>query len=254
VFLASALTLALLSLSPAALAASSSKGGLSKGSGSKSSSKSGFSSSKSKSSNTKKSKSSKTKSSARSPKAGSSKGTTQAVTIPGSGAAPASAPVREDGTAADEARIRGAYFSEATFAALPCARVEVSVGERRYWRCGDAWFETLIYDGRPVYVEVFAPEGAQVDRLPERAQSIRGENTIYFATDDAVYEPSQQTRGGYVVVATSPGFRVEELPDAARRGVPIVAAGATYYRYLGVYYREVREDGRTYYVVSESPF
>jgi len=164
------------------------------------------------------------------------------------------APVREDGSDADDVRIRGAYLSETAFAALPCERLEIPVGERRCWRCDDEWYEKLIYDGRPVYVEVFAPEGAQVDRLPEHVQRIRGETVTYFAADDAIYAPSDQASGGYVVVATSPGFRVDELPDAAHVGAPIVAGGATYYRYLGVYYREVLEDDRTYYVASESPF
>ena len=44
------------------------------------------------------------------------------------------------------------------------------------------------------------------------------------------------------------------IPDAARVGAPIVADGFTYYRYLGVYYREEHEADVTYYVASESPF
>lgn len=145
-------------------------------------------------------------------------------------------------------------MSEAAFDLLPCERLEIPVGDRRCWRCGDAWYEKLIYDGRPVYVEVFAPEGARVERLPEHVQRIRGEAGTYFAADDAVYAPSGETSGSYVVVATSPGFRFEELPDVAYVGAPIVAGGATYYRYLGVYYREVVEGDRKHYVASESPF
>ena len=235
---------------PTAVAESSSKGGLSKGGGLKSSSKSGSKSS-SKSASASKSKSAKSKPSTRSSKSASSRGSKD---TPATGAALASPPVHEDGSDADDVHIRGGYLSEANFAALPCEPIEVSVGARRCWRCADQWFERLVYGDQPVYVEVFAPEGAQVDRLPERVQSIRGESATYFAAADAIYAPSQDGSGGYVVVATSPGFRVEELPDAARVGAPIVADGATYYRYLGVYYREVRDGERAYYVASESPF
>ena len=85
-------------------------------------------------------------------------------------------------------------------------------------------------------------------------QTISGESGTYFATDDAIYAVSPEASGGYVVVATSPGFRMDALPDAAYVGAPIVADGTTYYRYLGIYYREVHEDDRSYYVASESPF
>jgi hypothetical protein len=165
-----------------------------------------------------------------------------------------SPPVHEDGSVADDVRIRGGYFSEATFAKLPCDPIEIEVGERRCWRCGDGWFEKLIYDGQPLYVEVFAPEGARAETLPAHAQSVRGGSVTYFAAADAIYAPAEGADGGFVVVSTEPGFRLEELPESARVGVPIVVGDVTYHRYLGVYYREVHEDDGTYYVASESPF
>lgn len=255
-FLACAVSVALLVAASVAAAGQSSGSGSSKGgSSSKSGSKSGFSSSKSElsasKSGTRSSKSGTTKKSAS--KAGS-KAAAKAVAIGGSGAAIASPPVREDGSTATDVRFRGGYFTETTFAALPCTRVEVSVGGRHCWRCGDAWFEKLVYDGQPLYVEVFAPEGARTEQLPVHAQAIHGESTTYFAADDALYAPADDGVGGFVVVSTSPGFRVDELPEAARHGVPIVAGGATYYRYLGVYYREVHDGTTTYYVASETPF
>jgi hypothetical protein len=250
--LACAVTLALLALPVAAAGGSSSTGGMSTGGGAaKSSSKSGFSSAK-KGPGASKSGTSKTGS--RSSKGGKSKTTSKAVTVGGAGAPLTSAPVREDGSPATDIRFRGAYFAEATFAKLPCERVEISVGERRCWRCGNSWFEKVIYDGQPGYVEVFAPWGARTDRLPEHVEAIRGESTTYLAADDAIYTPVEDGSGDFVVVSTSPGFRVEELPEATMHSVPIVANGATYYRYLGVYYREVHEEGRIYYVASEDPF
>lgn len=216
-----------------------------KGGSSKSSSKSSFGSSKSKSSSKPKS-----KAGARTSKSAASK----AVTIGASGANLPSPPVREDGSVATDLRVRGGYFSETTFAALPCERREVIVGDQRSWRCGDAWFERLVYDEQPLYVEVFAPEGARTDELPETVETIRGESTTYFAADDAIYAPAGEESGGFIVVAASPGFRIDGLPQSVARSVPIVAGNATYYRYLGVYYREVRENGRLYYVASEDPF
>jgi hypothetical protein len=263
--LACVVALALLAPPPSAASSSSKSGssksgGFGKSSGSKSGSKSSFESSSksggvgSSKSKSGASKSSAGKSSASKPRSHSSKSASKGATSAGAGPALQSPPVHEDGSDADDVRIRGAYFSEATFAALPCERVEIPVGERRCWRCGDAWFEKLVYDGQPLYVEVFAPEGARADQLPERVQRIRGERGFYFAAADALYAPSEDETGGFVVVATEPGFEVEELPDVAHVGIPIVADGFTYYRYLGVYYREEHRDGRTYYVASESPF
>jgi len=252
-----AVSLALLAFPVAAAAGASSKGGLSKSSGaSKSSSKSGFSSSKKEFGASKggAGKSGATKSGSRSSRSGAAKSTSKAVTVGAPGAALSSAPVHDDGSPATDIRFRGAYFSEATFARLPCKRVEIPVGERRCWRCGESWFERVIYDGQPGYVEVFAPWGARTDRLPEHVEAIRGESATYLAADDAIYEPVEDGSGDFVVVSTSPGFRVDELPDAVLHGVPIVADDVTYYRYLGVYYREVREEGSIYYVASEDPF
>jgi hypothetical protein len=261
---------ALLLLAPpqAAAAGSSSNSGSSKSSGfgksssksgsksgskssSKSGSKSGFGSSKSKSDS---SKSSASKSRTPAPKRSSSKGASRTTTAVAPGPVLPSPPVHEDGSGADDVRFRGSYFSEATFARLPCDPVAVAVGDRSCWRCGDGWFEKLVYDGQPGYVAVFAPAGARTDELPKDAQPIRGESGTYFATSDALYAPSEDGSGEYVVVATEPGFRVDELPDAARVGAAIVADGFTYYRYLGVYYREEHDDEGTYYVASESPF
>ena len=252
--LALVVTLALLALPAAAAAKSSSKSGSSKSSGfGKSSSKGGFGSSKS-NSKSGASKSSATKSRTHSSTKSASKGASKAGASGTSGSGLPTAPVHEDGSDAEDVRIRGSYFTEATFAVLPCEHVEIPVGERRCWRCGDAWYEKLVYDGQPVYVQVFAPEGARAEELPEHVQTIRGENGTYFAADDALYALSEDETGGFVVVSTEPGFEVDELPNSARAGIPIVADGFTYYRYLGVYYREEHRDGRTYYVASESPF
>ena len=261
--IALALTVALIAIAPAADGAgssgksgSSSKSGSSKGGGLSSGSKGGFGSSKSKSDSSKSSskKPAASKSSSRSSKHSSSKSSSRSTKGVAPGPAAPSAPVHEDGSVADDVRIRGGYFSESTFAKLPCDPVEIEVGERRCWRCGDDWFEKLVYDGQPVYVEVFGPEGARADALPAHVERVRGEGATYFAAANAIYAPVEGGDGGFVVVSTSPGFRLEEFPNSAHVGVPIVVGDVTYYRYLGVYYREEYEDDDTYYVASESPF
>jgi hypothetical protein len=44
---------------------------------------------------------------------------------------------------------------------------------------------------------------------------------------------------------------VAQLPAGAKGAIPIVSSGQTYYRYDGIYFREVRDTSGTYYVVSD---
>jgi hypothetical protein len=47
------------------------------------------------------------------------------------------------------------------------------------------------------------------------------------------------------------GLEVDRLPQTAKSGIPVVVNGVTYYRHLGVFYRE-QPPGR--YVVASPPF
>ncbi len=49
----------------------------------------------------------------------------------------------------------------------------------------------------------------------------------------------------------SEGDVVDQLPAGAAGAIPIVSGGETYYRYDGIYFREVRDDSGTHYVISD---
>jgi hypothetical protein len=49
----------------------------------------------------------------------------------------------------------------------------------------------------------------------------------------------------------SAGDVVARLPTGAKGAIPIVSGGQTYYRYDGIYFREVRDASGTYYVISD---
>jgi hypothetical protein len=50
------------------------------------------------------------------------------------------------------------------------------------------------------------------------------------------------------------GLPIDRLPDGAKRGIPVVVNGVTYYRHLGVFYKEDGQGTASRYVVAKSPF
>jgi len=147
---------------------------------------------------------------------------------------------------------RNAYISNREFGALPCSRRSVGSGSRTYYRCGAAWYYPVYYYGDVYYAEVWPPAGVEAETLPAGSQTVIAGSTTYYLSDDAFYEKSDD--GGYVTVEPPVGTRLGELPAGAAKAIPIVAGGATYYHYHGVYYRQVDDADGRHYEISANPF
>ena len=147
---------------------------------------------------------------------------------------------------------RGTLISQATFRTLPCTRQPVEVNGTTYYRCDDTWYQTIEQEGWTCYSEIWPPAGAPVSSLPEQHTTVVSGGRTLYAGEHAWYERSPA--GGYVVIEPPIGLPVDQLPDSAKRGIPVVVNGVTYYRHLGVFYREEGEGTPSRYVVAKSPF
>jgi hypothetical protein len=154
----------------------------------------------------------------------------------------------------DGVRPRGNLVSAATFKALPCTPEPASVGQELFYRCGDAWFQRIEHEGWTCYSEIWPPAGAHVSSLPPGHLVFHSGGRTLYAGTDAWYERQE---GGYVVIEPPVGLAVDNLPDSARDGIPVVVNGVSYYRHLGIFYREEEPEdgfGSRRYVVAKSPF
>ena len=88
--------------------------------------------------------------------------------------------------------------------------------------------------------------------VPDGAVKLSGGDRTYYATKDAVY--AYDPGAGYVVVEPPVGASFDRLPEAAKKGIPVVVNGTSYYRYLGLFYREDKDGSGERYVVTKSPF
>lgn len=152
-------------------------------------------------------------------------------------------------------RPRGNLVSVAAFEDLPCKRDTVSVGVTTYYRCDGAWYNQVNHEGWVVYSEIYPPAGATVDSLPSGNETVHAGARTLYATDDAFYEAvTHDGRRRYVVVEPSEGLVLDRLPSQARAGIPVQSGRDTFYRYLGVFYREDDSSGSTRYVAAPNPF
>jgi hypothetical protein len=94
-----------------------------------------------------------------------------------------------------------------------------------------------------------------VDSLPRDNEVVHAGARTLYATDDAFYEAvSREGRRRYVVVEPSEGLVLDRLPAQAREGIPIQSGRDTFYRYLGIFYREDESSGTKRYVAAPNPF
>jgi hypothetical protein len=90
----------------------------------------------------------------------------------------------------------------------------------------------------------------QSSKPPARAGGTSAKPPAQFYRDRlAAFGPAPERVG--VARQLSEGETVAQLPAGAKGAIPIVSGGQTYYRYDGIYFREVRDAGGTYYVISD---
>lgn len=152
-------------------------------------------------------------------------------------------------------RPRGNLLSVEAFEALPCKRESVPLGTSTYYRCGGTWYNQVTHEGWVCYSEIYPPAGMAVDSIPADHETLHAGARTLYATGDAFYEPvNQNGRRRYVVVEPTEGLALDRLPARAREGIPVQSGRDTYYRYLGVFYREDDSSGATRYVAAPNPF
>ena len=147
---------------------------------------------------------------------------------------------------------RGTLISESSFKALPCTRQPVEANGTTYFRCGDSWYQSIEQEGWTVYSEIWPPAGAAVSTIPDDHMTVQSAGRTLYATDHAWYERSPA--GSYVVVEPPVGLPIDHLPESAKHGIPVVVNGVTYYRHLGVFYKEEGDGAASHYVVAKSPY
>lgn len=153
-------------------------------------------------------------------------------------------------------RPRGTLVSAEGFEDLPGKVETTTVGGTTYYRRGDVWYNQVNHEGWICYSEIYPPAGITVATLPRAHEKVIAGSRTLYATDDAFYEVVKQSDGHvrYVVVEPSEGLVLDRLPARAKEGIPVQSGRNTYYRYLGIFYREDESSGATRYVASPNPF
>lgn len=153
-------------------------------------------------------------------------------------------------------RPRGTLLSTEAFEDLPCTPEKATVGTNTYYRCGGVWYNQVSHEGWVCYSEIHPPAGVTANSLPKSHEAIRAGDRTLLATGDAFYEAVRYSDGRtrYMVVEPSVGTTLDRLPARAKEGIPVQSGRYTYYRYLGVFYREDESTGKTRYVASPNPF
>ncbi len=153
-------------------------------------------------------------------------------------------------------RPRGTLLSMEAFEDLPCAPEKATVGANTYYRCDGVWYNQVNHEGWICYSEIYPPAGVTENSLPKSHESIRAGDRTLLATSNAFYEAVRYTDGRtrYVVVEPAVGMTLDRLPAHAKEGIPVQSGRHTYYRYLGVFYREDESTGKARYVASPNPF
>ena len=153
-------------------------------------------------------------------------------------------------------RPRGTLLSTEAFEDLPCTPEKATVGTNTYYRCDGVWYNQVNHEGWVCYSEIHPPAGVTANSLPKSHEAIRAGDRTLLATGDAFYEAVRYSDGRtrYVVVEPAVGTTLDRLPARAKEGIPVQSGRHTYYRYLGVFYREDESTGKTRYVAAPNPF
>lgn len=145
----------------------------------------------------------------------------------------------------------GRYYSTHIYVGMPCTYTVVRVGNATYYQCGSVWYNQVYYQGSVNYVEIAAPEGAEVISLDDPTTLKVGSKT-YYISDHTFYEKIQRDgKNIYVVVDPPYGVEVDSIPDKA---VEAKVDGVTYYQYDKIFYRKVSDSNKTTYIIVSSPY
>jgi len=143
------------------------------------------------------------------------------------------------------------YYPPYAYMALPCTRTVVVVGNVTYYRCGSLWYNQVYYEGEVNYVEISAPSGAEVEKLPY-SYTVEADGKTYYVSDNTFYQ--RITRDGkqlYVVVDPPYGAEVASISEDA---LEVTVEDKTYYQYDKVFYRKIGDGEDTTYIIVASPF
>ena len=146
--------------------------------------------------------------------------------------------LREVGFSKDKKSGRDEYFY-GVIVKLPKGFDVAVVGEEKYYV-----YDHIFYLKGPYGYEIVpAPEGAEVDEIPEHVKEIIARGEIYYYHNEVFYEPVDT---GYEIVKAPPGAVIDELPKGYST---IVVSGIVHYVNKGIYYRQVPSG----YVIMEQP-
>jgi hypothetical protein len=143
------------------------------------------------------------------------------------------------------------YYPPSVYLAMPCTRTVVVVGNVTYYRCDSLWYNQVYYEGAVSYVEISAPAGAEVEKLPY-SYTLEADGQTYYVSDNTFYQRiARDGKQLYVVVDPPYGAEVASISEDA---LEVTVEDKTYYQYDKVFYRKIGDGEDTTYVIVASPF
>jgi hypothetical protein len=130
-------------------------------------------------------------------------------------------------------------------------RTVVVYGSTYYYYNG-VWYTRAVHEGETVYVIKSAPEGYEVESLPDDAEEIEVEEQTYYLSEHTFYQKIQRDgRDIYVVVDPPAGAQVTSIPENAAEHDE---GEVTVYQYDETFYtQETDASGDQYYEVQPHP-
>jgi len=130
-------------------------------------------------------------------------------------------------------------------------RTVVVYGSTYYYHEG-VWYTQRLNEGETVYVITSAPEGYEVESLPDDAEVIEVEGQTYYLSEHTFYQLIQRDgQDVYVVVDAPAGAQVTSVPEGV---VEHEEGDVTVYQYDETFYsQEADAAGTQYYQVQPHP-
>ena len=121
-----------------------------------------------------------------------------------------------------------------------------------YYHYAGVWYVRRVNEGETVYVVTSAPDGYEVDSLPDDTEEMEVDGQTYYLSEHTFYQKIQRDGADvYVVVDPPAGAQVASIPDQV---VEHEEGDVTVYQFDETFYtRETGEDGTQYYEVQPNP-